>query len=386
MAKATRRRRPRGEGTIYETADGRLRGAIVWRDPQTGRQRRRVVSGRTRLEVRERLAMARQELAQGIGGPGGPRTLAAFVEAWLPTLRDRIRPSTWRFYDQDMRAHVLPAIGQLPLADITPGHVERLTAGVIAKGRSATTARGVRTTLGVALRDAQRDGLVARNAAKLARPPRPVRHELRILTADETRRLLAGTTDDELGPLWAVAATTGMRQGELFGLSWHDVDIDGKRPSLTVRRSLARDAAGGFTLAEPKTSRSRRTLELPPSTVAALRSQRDRQRAWREAAGDLWQDQDELVFTDPLGQSLRTWNVGRAFHAALERLGLPSVRMHDLRHGVASLLLAQGVPLKLVSEMLGHSTITITADIYSHLDREQRAAAASAIEAALGGR
>jgi integrase len=152
-----------------------------------------------------------------------------------------------------------------------------------------------------------------------------------------------------------------------------------------VRRSLARASGGGYALAEPKTSRSRRTLELGATTVRALRRQRVRQAEARLAAGDLWQDRDGLVFTDSIGRALDPAIVTRTFSATLARLGLPHVRFHDLRHGVASLLLAQGVPLKLVSDALGHSTISITADTYAHLDREQRREAANAIERAIGG-
>jgi integrase len=175
-----------------------------------------------------------------------------------------------------------------------------------------------------------------------------------------------------------------MRQGEVLGLRWQDLELSGPAPSLTVRRSLAR-AAKGYALAEPKTARSRRTLELAPATVAALRRQKARQAELRLAAGDLWQNVDRLVFTDTLGRSLQPASVSRAFADALARLGLPHVRFHDLRHGAASLLLAQGVPLKVVSETLGHSGIAITADVYAHLDRAQRREAADAIERAIGG-
>jgi integrase len=257
-----------------------------------------------------------------------------------------------------------------------------MTAAMIRRGLSPTTARGARTTLRMILRDAERDGLVVRNVAALARPPRAIRHELRVLTADETRRLLDGTVDDEFGPIYVVAATTGMRLGEVLGLAWPDVELAGPAPSLAVRRSLAR-AETGYALAEPKTGRSRRTLELAPATVASLRRQKARQAEVRLAAGDLWQDRDRLVFTDELGRSLRPSSVSHAFSAALGRLGLPHVRFHDLRHGLASLLLAQGVPLKVVSDTLGHSGIAITADTYAHLSREQRREAASAIERAL---
>jgi integrase len=250
-------------------------------------------------------------------------------------------------------------LGALALADLRPTDVEQMTDGIVARGRSGTTARAVRTTLRRALNDAMRDALVMRNVASLSRPPRVERRELHVLTGEATRKLL--------------------------GLAWGDlVDIEGPTPTLTVHRSLAR-VADGWGLAQPKTSRSRRTLELGPTTVRALRRQRARQAEARLAAGDLWQNVDNLVFTDELGRPESGSHVSKAFATALARLGLPHVGFHDLRHGVASLMLAQGVPLKLVSEALGHSTITITADVCSHLDREQRRVAANAIELAIGG-
>ena len=385
MTEATtpKRRRPRGEGSIYVGADGRARGAIVVVDPETGQKIRRVVSGKNKADVREKLAKLRKDLAAGVGvKPGGPKTLAAYAVTWLPALRQRVRPSTWRSHEQYLRLYVLPTIGEAPLAQLTPTSVERMTAGMIRRGLSPTTARGARTTLRMILRDAERDGIVARNVAALARPPRVERRELRVLTAGETRELLEGTVDDELGPLFAVAATTGMRQGETLGLRWEDVELSGSSPTLTVRRALAR-TEHGFNLTEPKTSRSRRTIELAPAAVAAFRRQKIRQKEAKLAAGDLWQNAHNLVFTDEIGRPLDGSNVTKTFSATLDRLGLPHVRFHDLRHGAASMMLAQGVPLKVVSETLGHSGIAITADVYAHLSREQRREAADAIERAL---
>ena len=387
MTEATtpKRRRSRGDGALFQDASGRWRGAIVVTDPDTGTRVRRAVSGRTMAVARERLDKVRRDLEQGIGlKRGSPKTLAAYAAVWLPALRQRVRPSTWRSHEQYLRLYVLPAIGGAALAQLTPTSVERMTAAMIGRGLSPTTARGARTTLRMILRDAERDGIVARNVAALARPPRLVRHELRVLTAAETRRLLEGTADDDLGPLFAVAATTGLRQGEILGLRWQDVELTGSAPTLTVNRSLAR-TADGYELAEPKTARSRRTLDLAPVAVTALRRQRTRQKEARLAAGDLWQDTRRLVFTDQLGRALRGANVTHTFSDSLARLGLPHVRFHDLRHGAASMLLAQGVPLKVVSETLGHSGITVTADTYAHLDREQRRGAADAIERAIGG-
>ncbi|MGD0123485.1 MAG: tyrosine-type recombinase/integrase [Candidatus Limnocylindrales bacterium] len=380
------RRRVRGEGSIYQAADGRWRGAVVVTDPTTGLRDRRLVSAATFALARDRLAELKRDIASGVGAKGAAKTLSAYVEqTWLPNIRLRVRPSTARAHEQHLKDYILPALGALKLREITPSGVERLMGTILKKGRSASTARAVRTTLGQVFHDAQRDGLIVRNAASLARPPRVERRELRILTAAETHRMIEGMAGEPLGPLFCLAATTGLRLGELLGLAWPDVELDGTQPTLTVRRSLARaEGRNVYALAEPKTNRSRRTIELGPTAARALRRQKARQAEDRLAAGDVWQEVASLVFRDSIGRPLAPWDVSKSFAAALKRLELPHVRFHDLRHGAASLLLGQGVPLRLVSEQLGHSSIAITADVYSHIDREQKRASADALERAIG--
>jgi integrase len=210
-----------------------------------------------------------------------------------------------------------------------------------------------------------------------------VRHELVYLDTAALRRLLDALEDDPLGPLVTVAAMTGLRQGELLGLRWQDVDIDGRQ--LTVRRAMALTSDGSYALAEPKTAKSRRTINLPARAVAALVVERERQDARREALGAAdWQDRLGLVFTDAAGRPRRGDSVTHAFQQRLQALGLPRVPFHALRHSCATALLAAGVPLKVVSETLGHSTITIAADTYAHVAPELRRDAADALDRALG--
>jgi integrase len=386
MAEATtpKPRRTRGEGSIYKSkVDGRWHAAVVVDDPDTGARRRYVVSGRTMAIAKERLAELRRKLA-ATGRPSSKATLTEYLAIWLEAEQRRIRTTTWKSRALHVKNYIGPTLGRIALADLKPSDVERMTDTITAGGRSGLTARHARATLRRALADAERDSLVTRNVASLSRPPRVERKAIQVLSADETRQLIDGTKDDPDGPLFALAITTGLRQGELLGLCWTDVDgLDGRSPTLTVRHSYAQTATG-WALTEAKTARSRRTLELGPTAVRALKRQRTRQKEAKIGAGDLWQDKDQRVFTDSLGRPLGGAEVTRRFQAALARLKLPKIRFHDIRHGVASMLLAQGVPLKLVSEQLGHSTIAITADTYSHLDREQRRASADAIERAIG--
>jgi integrase len=274
----------------------------------------------------------------------------------------------------------VPAIGTVPLTRLTPADVERVLAELLARGLSPTTVRYARTTLRRAFHDAQRDGLLLRNVASLARPPRTVRQELHPLTAAEVRTLLKATTEHRFGPLFALLVGSGLRIGEALGLTWTDIDLPGR--SLVVRRALQRDAGTGYQLGEPKTSKSRRTVMLPTVALDGLRRQAERQDAARAAVGSAWQDRFGLVFTDPVGRTLSPTVVSADFREVADGLGL-SVRLHDLRHTAATLMLGAGVPLKVVSETLGHSSIAITADVYAHVTPELRREAADAMDRAL---
>lgn len=244
---------------------------------------------------------------------------------------------------------------------------------------SPLTARHVRATLRKALGDAARDGLVGRNAAADARPPYVAHRPVTYLAAADVRRLLDATHDAHDGPLYALAATTGLRLGELLGLTWPDV-ADG---SLTVRRSLARKAGGGWELAPPKSARSRRTIPLPTIAQDALERQGARQGVAKSAAGSAWQDRDQLVFTDAIGRHRSPESVSVAFRHDRDAAGIPSVPFRDLRHSAATMLLAEGVPLAVISELLGHAGIAITANHYAAVVPELRQEAADAMDRAL---
>jgi integrase len=391
------RRRSAGEGSVYEYRGGH-RGAITWTGAD-GKRHRRVVSGRTAAEARAKLDDLRRDLRLGTLTPSrASLTVGAYLADWIERDRTRVRPSTWRGREVHVRCYLIPALGRRPLSKLTASDVESALSTFLASGRpdrpakrgrgrqnaggvSPQTVRHIRTTLRRALGDAVRDGLAGRNAAADARPPYQPHRPITYLSAHDIRRLLDATRDDEYGPLYALAATTGLRLGELLGLSWGDVWSD----RLTVRRSLARAHGNGWELAEPKSARSRRTIPLAMAARQAIETQRTRRRFASNAAGTAWQDRDGLVFTNAVGRPLDPSAVSRTFGKARERARVPRVRFHDLRHSAATTLLAQGVPLAVISEWLGHSGIAITAAAYAAVVPELMTDAADAMDRALGG-
>lgn len=405
MTQPTKRRRSPGEGSVYRAQDG-WRGAVSWTDPD-GRRHRRVVRGATAAEARAKLDELRATIARarrlGIAVPDPSLTLGAYLAGWIERYRPTVRPATWRTAEMHVRCYLTPSLGAVPLSRLSIGDVEAAMASWLrdglpvrpaeptrgrrnAAGVSPQTVRHVRATLRRALADAVRDGLLARNVASDARPPYAPSRPIVYLAPRDLAKLFAATADDDLGTLWVVLGTLGLRLGEALALTWGDVDLAAR--TLRVRHALARDVAG-WRIAEPKTVRSRRTLPLPARAVEALARQRDRQRFLRAAAGDAWQDRLGLVFTDPVGRPLRPEAVSRVFRRTLDRVGLPRVRLHDLRHSAATALLGAGVPLSTIADWLGHASVSVTAAAYAavtgDLLRDAAAALDRTLDEALGG-
>lgn len=293
---------------------------------------------------------------------GHTLTLGKYLQGWLEDVRPSLAPATWRKHESICRVHLVPALGGYRLSDLSVGVVN----GFLANSRAdAQTRRHWRSTLRRALGDAIRDGLIVRNVAGLAAPPRLTRRERPTLNADEARVLMDGTRDDPLHPLWVLAVTTGMRLAEMLALTWEDVNLDAA--TVTVTTTLHR-IDGQWQRRDTKTDKSRRTVHLPPVTVTALRA------IWRPAG---------MVFVSRNGYPLHGSNLPRELHAATDRLGLPRVNIHDLRHSAATILYAMGVPLEAIADMLGHSTSRITADLYRHRVEAIQRDAAAAMERAL---
>jgi integrase len=280
-----------------------------------------------------------------------------------------------------VRLYLEPALGHVKLKQLTPEHVGDWMRDMGERGLSANTRRLSRAVLRRSLRVAEMQGLVARNVAAIADGPKHDRAEARSLTVEQATVLLAAASKHRLHAAVVVMVGLGLRRGEVLGLSWGDLDLDSAAPTAHIRRQLQRVPGRGQELVALKTARSRRDVMLPEFVASALRAHRRRQVAERIKAGPAWHSEHDLVFTTPSGSPQDGRNLNRVVSQIATEAGLGHWHPHELRHSAVSLLLAAKVPLEIISEMVGHSSIRVTKDVYGHLEDRQRAVAAAAMDA-----
>jgi integrase len=381
------RRRARGEGSIFQRAsDGQW---VVRLDLGYVQGRRKRV---TRYASSEREALAelkrlhREFDAGRLVVNAGQMSVAEYLDYWLAELLPgTVKASTQASYADMTRRHIVPALGHLSLAKLSRDDIRRFVrqlartksqrrgADQVLSGR---TVNYVHSILRRALEDGRREELVGRNVAGEVPSPRYERREFEPLVPDEARTLLAAAADDRLHAVYVLALVLGMRRGEILGLRWSVVDLD--RATLRVQASLQR-VGSQLVLTSPKTKRSRRTIPLPQAVVKVLDAHREAQ-AVEQARAEAWAD-DDLVFTTRIGTAIEPRNLSRHFEALRDKAKVRRVRFHDLRHSCASLLFDLGVPLRMVMEILGHSQISTTSDIYTHVMPAQYREVADALDA-----
>jgi integrase len=372
---------PAPKDRIYKRKDGRYEGRYTVQTPDG--PKRRSVFGRKYREAQRKLAEAMGDAAKGLVFDDENMTVAEYLDRWLSdAVRGSVRQST---FDRDsylVRAHIKPVIGRRKLSKLTPLDVQGLYRDRLDSGLSPSTVNKVHTVLHKALAQAVKWNLIPRNPTDAVKAPRPTPVEMHPLSAEEARRLLEAARDNELEALYVLAVHTGMRRGELLGLKWSDVDLENAK--VSIRRTLTRtDNGKRVSLGEPKTRKSRRSVRLTPQAVEALRRHLARQMEDMERLGDLYRDEG-LVFTSKAGTPINPSNLRqRSLAPLLKKAGLPHIRFHDLRHTCATLLLSKGVHPKFVQELLGHATIAITLDTYSHVLPGMGDQTATAMEDAL---
>lgn len=375
------KRRGNGEGSISRHKGSGLWMARYMTETPPG-TKRKTVYGKTRSEVRDKLAKGLADRAEGVVFEGENVRVDEYLDSWLKgSVYGSVRQSTYDCYEILCRKHIVPVLGSQKLSKLTALHVQNFYRNRLDKGLAPATVHKCHTVLRKALSQATDWNLVTRNVAAAAKPPRPnPNKEMRTLSTEETHRLLDAARGDRFEALYVLAVTTGMREGELLGLKWEDVSLDSK--ALQIRRTLTRHG-GRVTLGEPKTKKSRRPVNLTEAAVDALRAHLQNQMKEIELLGDVYED-NGLVFANEVGKLINPTNLRqRSLAALLKRAGLPHMRFHDLRHTCATLLLSRGVHPKYVQELLGRATIAVTLDTYSHAVPGMGRATADAMHEAL---
>src|SRR5215218_5669077 len=375
------KRRGNGEGSITRHKKSGLWMARYTVETPTGPKRRTIYAD-TRKEAAEKLAKALSDRADGIVVDDKNLTVGEYLDRWLSDcVRGTVRDSTYSRDKYLVTNHIKPSIGRVKLKNVNALQVQSLYRERLDSGLSCSTVQKIHHVLHKALAQAVRWNLIPRNPADAVKAPTPTPKEMHPLSALEARRLLEAARGDSLEALYVLAIHTGMRQGELLGLKWADVDLE--NAIVRVRRTLTRKGTG-YVLGEPKTKKSRRTVRLTQKAVEALRSHRVRQAREKLRIGSLYQDQD-LVFAGRNGGLINPSNLRqRSFKPLLKRAGLPQITFHDLRHTYASLLFQKNVHPKIVSDTLGHASVAITLDTYSHMLPGMGGEAADAMREVLG--
>lgn len=366
----TRKRRGRGEGSVYQRADGLWIASISMGYDEFGKRQRIYGAGATKKEAQDSLQELQKKAAGGMPQDTSRLSVAEYLRHWLGVKKGTVATHTYLPYQRDCEKYLIPRLGVVKLVQLSALHVERLYVDLTAAGVSAAMQKKAGTTLRVALQYAVYPRkLIPHNPAAAVPKPRHTPAEMRVLDPDQVGRFFAAAREDRLFALYATAVDSSAREGELFALLWPDVDWDGS--AVTITKALE-ETKGALLVKEVKTKKSRRRIALSAFTMEALAAHRKAMLAEGNCRPDA------PVFCDTRGGYLRKSNVQRrSFNKVLDRAGLPRIRPYDLRHTGATLLLLAGEDAKVVSERLGHSTTRQTQDTYQHVlpGMQERAAA-----------
>lgn len=384
--KAQGKRNAFGAGTIREKTVQRAGKAYTyWEarytagyDPGTGRQIQRSITGQSQREVAKKLREATLEVAQGTHQKPERITVGEWLDTWVREYLGNTKPHTRKSYRAIIKNHIKPAIGAVKLASLTPLQVQRLINGVrstrlatLGQPVNPKTAKNVHGVLHSALKQAVLCGYIRGNPADRVVLPKRTKAEIHVLEDQQLSQFLKEIEGHPFQYLYQVDLLTGMRQSELLGLQWPDIDFVGK--TLTVKRQLQYlgSANGGYQYATPKSNKPR-LIALPDMAIDALKAQKALQEEMRRAVGEAWSNPDELVFTNPLGEHIKHDVIYRNLKRIFAKMGVPKLRFHDLRHSYAVMSLQSGCDIKTVQENMGHYAAAFTLDAYGHVTQQMR--------------
>lgn len=349
------KRRGNHEGSIYQRKNGR------WVAQVRIKGERLAKSFGTQKECRAWIKLIQVQIENGLHLDATKLGVGEYLNQWLKDIEGTIKPKTLSQYEGIVRNHLAPKLGMLKLGDLQPYHIQQVYSNLKEKGHSQRNVQLTHSVLHRALVMAERQGLIGRNPVKAITPPKVLQKEMKVLNDNQVRQLLIAAQADRYEALYHLAITTGLRQGELLGLKWGDIDWSAN--TLQVKRQLQRMKGEGLVFSPPKTKAGLRLVQLGSGGMRLMAEHRKRQDIERQRLD--WQE-NEMVFPSMVGTPTGQRNLHKFFKRMLKKAGLPDIRFHDLRYTAATLMLMNGIPLIVVSRRLGHSKPSVTLDIYGH--------------------
>lgn len=374
-AGSIRKKTVRRNGKDYVYWEGRY---TIGYDPGTGKQLQKTISGKTQREVAEKLRSSTADLDRGTYIAPSKMTVGQWLDIWSETYFGSIKPRTQEIYNGSIRVHIKPAIGAIRLEEVNAHTIQKFYNDCAAKGLSAKSVKNIHGVLHRALQQAVLIGYLRYNATTACVLPRVRREELKPLDDYQIAAFLKEIKGDRLEMLMTLTLFTGLRQGEVMGLTWDCVDFF--RGTITVNKQLQYKHCGKGEYQMQPTKNGKSRVIVPATFVMnMLRQHRAAQAQERLAAGSAWEDAG-LVFTDELGHHLKTWTVYRNFKQTAAKIGRPDARFHDLRHSYAVAAIRAGDDIKTVQGNLGHATAAFTLDVYGHVTDQMKQESAARMD------
>lgn len=387
MAKRKTTRNAQGGGTIRQRKDGIWEGRYtIGRDPGTGKQIQKSIYGKTQKEVRQRLQQITIAIDEGVYVAPSKLTVEQWLNTWLNDFCVDVKPRTLDKYRSTVKVRLVPHLGKIKLSELSTHHIQHVYNGFLhgADGFRQLSAKSIRDTHGAlhrALQQALEMDYIKINPSDRCKLPRIEKMDIKPMESQQIGAFLNAIKGNRYERLFVVDLFTGLRMGEILALSWDCIDFE--KGTLRVYRQL-HQVKGQYIYGTLKNDKPR-SLTVAPSVLEVLKEQRAQQRLWKLAAGAVWENEEDLVFTDEIGRHLSPNSVRTALHKITELLGIEGFRFHDLRHSYAVASLQAGDDLKTLQSNLGHHTAAFTMEVYGHCTEEMQQASASRMERFING-
>lgn len=383
MAKKATTRAAQGAGSIRQRDNGRWEARITTgTDPGTGKPIRRSVYGATQAEVRKQMTAIQAALDAGTYQAPDKTTVGDWLDEWLETFcRPKVKPLTYSAYSASIKNHIKPHMGAVKLQALKGLHVQKMYNSLMDSGRSGKTVKNTAAILHKALSVAVKQGIIPANPCDVAELPKVTNKEIKPLSDAEIPIFLKAIDSHPLRNAYALCLFAGLREGECLGLSWDNVNFDTGRIIVSQQLQYERKKNAQYYIAESTKNGKARIIEPPAIAFQYLRAERVRQLENRLAAGELWNNPNNLVFTNEMGEHLKSFAFYRHFKKIAADIGRPDARPHDLRHTAATVAIASGADIKSVQDLLGHATASFTLNVYAHTSDQMKKDTAARMQA-----